>query len=89
MQLTAENQAPFALSLEGAVKFTGNAVSRTRLFELINKGEIDARKVGRRTVIMADSLRDFLERQPRGPNFEASERTKVISAERIAKRRAA
>jgi hypothetical protein len=35
------------------------------MFDLIKRGEIDARKVGRRTIVLADSLRDYLARQPR------------------------
>lgn len=57
--------SPFALSIAAAVGATGNAVSRTRLFELIRSGEVDARKVGRRTVVIADSLRAYIERQPK------------------------
>jgi hypothetical protein len=55
----------FGLSIAGAVQATGNAVSRTRLFDLIRNGEVDARKVGRRTAVMAASLHDYLLRQPR------------------------
>jgi hypothetical protein len=54
---------PFALSIAAAVRATGNAISRTRLFDLIRTGEVDARKVGRRTVVMAESLRSYVERQ--------------------------
>jgi hypothetical protein len=57
--------SPMAYSIASAVEATGKAISRTRMFEAIKTGELDARKVGRRTVIMADSLRAFLERQPR------------------------
>jgi hypothetical protein len=60
-----EQTSPFALSIAAAVGATGNAVSRTRLFDLIRTGEVDARKVGRRTVVMAASLRAYLERQPK------------------------
>jgi hypothetical protein len=56
---------PFALSIASAVRATGNAISRTRLFDLIRTGEVDARKVGRRTVVMAESLRAYVERQPK------------------------
>jgi hypothetical protein len=59
-----EQVSPFALSIAGTVQATGGAVSRTRLFDLIRSGEVDARKVGRRTVVIAESLRAFLERQP-------------------------
>jgi hypothetical protein len=61
----ASAMSQFAFSIAGAVQATGGAVTRTRLFDLIKNGEIDARKVGRRTIVMADSLRDFLARQPR------------------------
>lgn len=57
--------APLAYSIAAAVQATGGAISRTRMFALIKSGELDARKSGRRTVIMADSLREFLERQPK------------------------
>ncbi len=63
--IAAEQTSPFALSIAAAVQATGNAVSRTRLFDLIRTGEVDARKVGRRTVVLADSLRAYVERQPR------------------------
>lgn len=56
---------PFALSITSAVRFTGGAISRTRLFELIKNHDVEARKVGRRTVVLAASLRSFVERQPR------------------------
>jgi hypothetical protein len=55
---------PIGFSVEGAIIASGNSVRRNRLFELIRAGEIDARKVGKHTVIMADSLRDYLQRQP-------------------------
>ena len=64
-QHITEQSPPFALSIASAVQATGNAVSRTRLFDLIRTGEVDARKVGRRTVVVADSLRAYLLRQPR------------------------
>ena len=60
-----EQTSPFGLSLEAAIQATGNTVSRTRLFDLIRTGEIDARKVGRRTVVVADSLHAYLMRQPK------------------------
>jgi hypothetical protein len=60
-----EPSSPIALSIAGAVGACGGAISRTRLFSLVKSGEIDARRVGRRTVIVADSLRAYIERQPR------------------------
>ena len=60
-----EQISPFALSIAAAVRATGNAVSRTRLFDLIRTGEVDARKVGRRTVVITESLQAFVRRQPK------------------------
>jgi hypothetical protein len=65
MPSSTENQQPFALSPNAVSAFTGGSISRTRAFELIRTGQIDARKIGRRTVIIADSLRAYIERQPR------------------------
>jgi hypothetical protein len=63
--IPSKQVSPFAFSIAGAVEATGRAISRTKLFELIRTGEIDARKVGRRTVVMADSLHEYLRRQPK------------------------
>ena len=65
--LEIQNKADFPLifSIASAVSATGGAISRTRMFDLIRNGEIDARKIGRRTVIIGDSLRAFLLRQPK------------------------
>jgi hypothetical protein len=48
--------SPIGYSIAGAVRATGNSVSRIRMFELIKAGAIDARKIGRRTVVIPDSL---------------------------------
>jgi hypothetical protein len=63
--ISPEPAWPVVFSIATAVSATGNAISRSRLFELIRTGQIDARKVGRRTVIVADSLRDYVLRQPK------------------------
>jgi len=64
-QITPPGHAsPFALSIAAAVQATGGALSRTRMFALIRDGEVDARKVGRRTVVIASSLWAYIERQP-------------------------
>jgi hypothetical protein len=63
--LQVQTIEPLAFSLVGAVTATGNSIGRSRLFELIKSGEIDARKVGKHTIVMAYSLREYLLRQPR------------------------
>jgi excisionase family DNA binding protein len=40
-------------------------IGRTKLFELIKRGDIEAIKLGRRTLIRADSARSFIESLPR------------------------
>lgn len=46
---------PLAYSIADAVRVS--SIGRTRIFGLIKAGQLEARKVGRRTVIPAASLR--------------------------------
>jgi hypothetical protein len=49
---------PLAHTIDAAVKISG--IGRTSLYLLIGTGKIAARKCGNRTLIMADSLRDYV-----------------------------
>ncbi|RIX32191.1 helix-turn-helix domain-containing protein [Sphingomonas edaphi] len=40
-------------------------IGRTKLYELIQSGEIEAIKLGRRTLIRAESARSFIDSLPR------------------------
>jgi excisionase family DNA binding protein len=45
-------------------------IGRTKLYELIRSGQIEAVKLGRRTLIRADSARNFIDSLPRvGPSL--------------------
>jgi excisionase family DNA binding protein len=57
-----QDQTPLAVSIEDVCKATG--LCRTVVYEHINSGGLRARKVGRRTVILADDLRAWLENMP-------------------------
>jgi excisionase family DNA binding protein len=48
-----------AYRLPEAIEISG--IGRTKLYELIANGEIQAVHVGRRTLVLGDSLRSFLE----------------------------
>lgn len=50
---------PLAYSIEEACRVT--SLGRTMIFRAINEGQLATRKVGRRRIIMAESLRAFLE----------------------------
>lgn len=50
---------PLAYSIAEASRVT--SISRSRIYELINAGELQSRKVGRRTIIPANSLRALIE----------------------------
>ena len=50
---------PLAYSVSDAVKVS--SLGRTKLYELIKNGRIDTLKVGRRTLVKADSLHRLLE----------------------------
>ncbi len=62
--MPSDHPVPIAFSIKAAVEATGGAVSRTKMFELIATRAIDARKSGRRTMILADSLRRYVESLP-------------------------
>ena len=47
-----------SLSIEEARAVTG--LGRTKLYQLINSGELKARKIGKRTIILKDDLEAFL-----------------------------
>jgi excisionase family DNA binding protein len=39
-------------------------MSRSRIFELLREGELEAKRAGRRTLVTADSLRRCVDRLP-------------------------
>ncbi len=47
-----------SLSIEEACSITG--LGRTKLYQLINAGELKARKIGKRTVILQEDIEGFL-----------------------------
>ena len=51
------------MTVTKAVEASG--IGRTRIYELIREGKISAIKEGRRTLILADSLRHHIESLPR------------------------
>lgn len=54
---------PISVRLPEAVRLTG--LSRSRLYELIKAGEVEIAKVGASTLVLYDSLRDFVDRARR------------------------
>lgn len=50
---------PITTTIDGARAATG--LGRTKLFELIKEGKIKTVKVGTRTLVRCDSLRELLE----------------------------
>lgn len=54
---------PMVLGVKDAATFIG--LSKSRLYELIGEGHIEARKLGARTVVPTASLRAFVEAAPR------------------------
>jgi hypothetical protein len=58
-------EIPYCYSIASAIAASGGVISRTRLFALIKTGEVTACKVGRKTAVDAESLRNYIERQPK------------------------
>lgn len=54
---------PLVLGVKDAAAFVG--LSKSRLYELIADGAIEARKLGARTVVPVASLRAYVESAPR------------------------
>ncbi len=54
---------PIALNVKEAARFIG--LSRSRLYELIDEGQVEARKVGSRTLIPTASLHALLAAAPK------------------------
>jgi hypothetical protein len=54
---------PAMFTIQGAQDFSG--LARSRLYELMSAGTIEARKCGRRTLLVGDSLRQYLANLPR------------------------
>lgn len=50
---------PLAYSIRDAIVVS--SIKRTRLFELIKSGDLKVTKVGRRTLVLATSLRSLIE----------------------------
>jgi excisionase family DNA binding protein len=62
-QSKATNVAPAAFPVPSAVNYSG--MSRTRLYALMGDGEIEAVKLGKRRLVLRESIDAFLARQPR------------------------
>ena len=58
-----DNCEKMAFSIEEAALRSG--LGRDKIYEEIRDGRLEARKAGRRTLIMADSLRKYLDQLPR------------------------
>ena len=59
--MKSENSSivPLAYSINEACRVS--SLSRTRLYQLIAAGRLDVRKIGRRTIIPASSLRALID----------------------------
>lgn len=55
-------ETPIAVTIPDAVKMSG--MSRTSIYEALKRGDITARKAGRRTLISFSDLKDYLASLP-------------------------
>lgn len=55
-------QLPLAVSIPDAIKASG--LSRTSIYSALKRGDLSARKAGRRTLIPMDDLQAFLASLP-------------------------
>ena len=55
--------APRLVSISGLCDSLG--IKRTKAFEIIRDGEVETIKIGRRTLVLAESIDAFIDRCPR------------------------
>jgi excisionase family DNA binding protein len=63
MQQHTPAPAPLTHRIEAAMRLTG--VSRTRLYQALRTGELEAVKIGRATHVLDESLRRWIANLPR------------------------
>jgi excisionase family DNA binding protein len=56
--MTSISPDPLVYSINEAIRLS--TLGRTRLYELINSGELKVTRIGRRTLVRADSLRALI-----------------------------
>ncbi|MEO7551925.1 MAG: helix-turn-helix domain-containing protein [Croceibacterium sp.] len=56
--MTTDNLEPMVYSINDALRLS--TFGRTRLYQLINSGELKVTRIGRRTLVRADSLRALI-----------------------------
>jgi hypothetical protein len=61
----ADEAAPIMLSIRDAVRVAG--IGRTKIYELVGKGLVRAVKCGSKTLVVAQSLRGYLDSLPSVP----------------------
>ena len=59
---TRIDSPPLAYSVDDAARLAG--IGRTRLYDFIAAGALPAKKFGKRTIVLADALKDFLDALP-------------------------
>lgn len=58
--MTQNHIQPYALTIDGAARFSG--MSRSRIYDLINAGHLKVFKIGKRTMMRTDTLRSFIDK---------------------------
>ncbi len=59
---TSADTLPYSAGIEEAVRLTG--VTRTQLYNLLAEGKVKAKKSGRRTLVLMDGLRAYIDGLP-------------------------
>lgn len=59
---TTNEFVPLAVSINDAAKMSG--IGRTKLYEAFNAGYLKPRKLGAKTLIIVDDLRDYVNSLP-------------------------
>lgn len=64
----ARTLEPISVRISEAVRITG--LSKSKIYQLIASGDIEAAKVGRATLVLIESLKSFLQARRKQPRSE-------------------
>lgn len=60
---TSGDTLPYSASIKEAIRLTG--LSKTKLYALLAEGKLQGKKHGRRTLVMMDGVRAYVDALPR------------------------
>ena len=64
MTHTTDHREPISVDIPGALRLCGGGIGRTKLFELIDSGQLKSINIGKRRLISVASIRALVDGPP-------------------------